>query len=128
MPVTIELIHDDRIVLQTYSDPLSANDFYELKNRMENDILTAVSGKMPIIADFRQVQNLPGTMLSSGTRMLSTAHPNTGTIIAITDSAFIARMAQIFSHLAAKNQFRAVQSLEEAIALIERTLSAPDHV
>jgi hypothetical protein len=122
MPVTLELIHDDRVVLQTYSDPLSAADFYELKNRMEKELLPAAAAKLHVIADFRQVHNLPGTMLSSGTRMLSTAHPNTGTIIAVTQSAFVSRMAQIFSHLAARHQFRAVPSLDEALALMNQTL------
>ncbi len=122
MPITVELIRQNRAVLQTYCDPVDAAQMHELKNRMQQDILPAASGKIHIIADFRQVKNLPGMILSSGARMLNTAHPNTGTIIFIAPNAFIGSMAGIFSRIAARHTFKMAQSLDEALEIIDSLL------
>lgn len=123
MPITVELIKDHRVVLQTYSDPLDATQMNDLKNRMQRDILPAAIGKMHVIADFRQVQNLPGTLLSSGSQMLSKAHPNTGTVIFVTQNAFVSSMAQIFSRVASKHTFRITQTLDDAMKIVDDILA-----
>ena len=123
MPVTVELIKDHRVVLQTYSDPLDATQMNDLKNRMQRDILPAAIGKMHVIADFRQVANLPGMLLGSGSRMLMSAHPNTGTIIFVTQNAFVSSMAQIFSRIAARHTFKLAQTLDEALKFADDILA-----
>ncbi|MFN8376908.1 MAG: hypothetical protein U0694_29045 [Anaerolineae bacterium] len=123
MPITIEFIRPNRVVLQTYRDPIDAAQFAELKRRMHTEILPAAAGKVHIIADFRQVKNLPGTMLSRGAQMLETAHPNTGTIVFLTDNMFMSRMAQIFARLAPRFQVAVVSSLDEAQRIIDKALT-----
>ncbi len=125
MPIQVELIRDNRVILQTYSDPLDSAHMSALRNKMDRVILPAAEGKVHIIADFRAVKNLPGTILSSGTTMLSNSHPNTGQIVCVTPSAFINAMARIFVSLSAKANVpvKIVQSLEEAYAEIDTLLA-----
>lgn len=123
MPITVELIRDNHVVLQTYCDPLDATQMNELKNKMQREILPAAAGKVHIIADFRQVQNIPSTILSSGARMLGTAHPNTGTMVLLTQSAFIGSMGRVFSRLAPRHSIKMVQSLDEAMEIVDALLS-----
>lgn len=122
MPITVELIRNNRVVLQIYSDPVDTAQMHELKNRMNQDILPVATGKIHIIADLRQVQNLPNVILTSGTRMLSAAHPNTGTIVFIIQNAFVGSMARVFSRIAARHTFKMAQSLDEALEIIDSIL------
>ena len=62
---------------------------------MEEVIFPSAKGKLHVIADFSGIQNVPGTILSSGSAMLRTPHPNTGYIILVTSNAFINGMARM---------------------------------
>ena len=123
MPVQIELIRENTVVLQTYSEPLDSRQMIELKDRMDRIILPAAVGKMHIIADFTHITNLPGTILSSGTSMLRTPHVNSGRIICVTPNAFVKAMAHVFARLSAKQSVKVVQSLEEAYREVDAILS-----
>lgn len=90
---------------------------------MENVILATAQGKLHVIADFRDIQNLPGTILTSGSSMLRKVHPNTGKIVFITPSAFINAMAHILVRLSPKQQIVVVQTLEEAYKEIDALLA-----
>ncbi|GIL14117.1 MAG: hypothetical protein BroJett038_28370 [Chloroflexota bacterium] len=122
MSITVELVRENRVVLQTYSNPVDTAQIHELKNRMQRDILPAATGKIHIIADLRQVRNLPNMILSSGARMLNAAHPNTGTIVFITQNAFVGSMARVFSRIAAQHTFKMARSLDEALEIIDSIL------
>ncbi len=123
MPITVELIRENRVVLQTYSEPLNSTDMNHLRNQMENDILPSAAGKVHVIADLRDVENLPGTILSSGSGMMRKPHPNTGQIIFITSNGFVSAMANIFAKLAPKQSVIAVRSLEEAYKEVDALLA-----
>ena len=70
MSIHVELINENRVVLQTYSDPLDHTQMTALRLKMEREILPLAAEKLHIIADFRGVKNLPGTILSSGSGMM----------------------------------------------------------
>lgn len=123
MPIQIELIRENRVVLQTYSEPLNSSEINNLKVKMESVILASAIGKLHIIADFRGIQNLPGTILSSGSNMLRKAHSNTGQIVFITSSAFVGAMARILVKLSPKQQLIVVQTLDEAYKEIDALLA-----
>jgi hypothetical protein len=119
MPIQVEFIKNNCAVLQTYSDPLSSAQMNALKIKMEQEIFPTTTGKVHIIADFTGVKNLPGTILSSGSSMLQSAHPNTGTIICVTASGFIQGMARVLTVLSSKQSFKIVTSLDAAFTEID---------
>jgi hypothetical protein len=123
MPIQVEFIKDNRVVLQTYCDPLDSAQMSALKMKMEREIFPQTAKKVHIIADFSAVKNLPGTILSSGSRMLSSAHPHTGTILFVTTSGFVQAMARVFSVVSSNQTFKIVSSLEQALAEIDALLA-----
>ena len=123
MPVHVELIKNNNVVLQTYSDPLTNLDLSQLKNQMTNEILPAATGKLHVIADLRNIQNLPGTILSSGSSMLQTPHANTGLIICVTSNSFLNAMAHILVKLVPKQPVKVMKTLEEAYKEVDTLLS-----
>lgn len=122
MSINVELINHNRVVLQTYCDPLDSSQMNALRIKMEAEILPQTTEKIHIIADFSGVKNLPGTILSSGSGMLRGAHPNTGMIICVTSGTFVNAMAGIFTKLTTGDRFRIVRSLEEAHMEIDQLL------
>ncbi len=122
MPINVELIKDNRAVLQTYSDPIDHAQMNALRIKMEGEILPQTGEKIHIIADFSAVKNLPGSILSSGAGMLRGAHPNTGVVICVTSGAFVNAMAGIFTKLTGGDRFRIVRSLAEAHNEIDQLL------
>jgi len=123
VPIHVELIKENKVILQTYSDPLMNNDLGTLKNRMVNEFLPAATGKLHVIANFQDIENLPGTILSSGSSMLQTPHPNTGLIICVTPNSFLNAMAHILAKLAPKQPLKVVKTLEEAYEEVDKLLS-----
>lgn len=123
MPVQVVLTKENRVVLQTFSDPVSNADMLQVKTKMEHEILPGSTQKLHIIADFSAVWNLPGTILTSGSNMLSRAHPNTGSIICVTQNGFIRAMARVLVTLSPKHSFKIVHSLDEAYAEVDRLLT-----
>lgn len=122
MPIQVEMIRENKVVLQTYTDPLNSSDLNNLRNQMENNILPSASGKIHVIADFSGVKNLPGTILSSGSGMLRTPHSNTGQIICVTRNSFVNAMAKIFVKLSPKQPVMVMQSLDEAYKVVDALL------
>ena len=123
MPVQIELIRENTVVLQTYSEPLDSRQMIELRDQMDQVILPSAAGKMPIIADFSNIRNLPGTILTSGTSMIRKPHANSGQIIFVTSNAFVNAMAHTFARLSFKQSIKVVQSLEKAYQAVDALLS-----
>ena len=122
MPINVQLINDNRVALQTYSDPLDHAQMTALRLKMEREILPLTGEKIHIIADFSGVKNLPGTILSSGAGMMRGAHPNTGVIICVTSGAFVNAMAAIFTSLFSSDRFKIFRSLDEAYKEIDQLL------
>jgi hypothetical protein len=119
MPVQVDFDTKNHIVLQTYTDPLSSPEINGLRDKMTREILPSTGEKIHVIADFRGVKSLPGTILSTGMGMLRSAHPNTGLIVAVTKSAFVNAMARVFRDLVSNHSFVVVTSLEAAHAEID---------
>lgn len=126
MPVTVELIRQGRVALQTYSDPLTMPHLDALQQQMNRDIFPGAAGKVHILSDFRQVRHLPSMILSRGAFMLNNAHPNMGTIVAVIADPFIYRMARAFASLTARKPFRVARSFEEGIGAIDDLLAKED--
>lgn len=122
MPIEIELVPDRRVVLQTYYDPLTAEDFQQLKERMDGEILPQSPHVLHIIADCQHVSSLPRTVLTSGLNMMNRAHPNTGIVICVTRSEFINAMARIFSAILSTQRVQLAKSLPEAYAKIDQLI------
>ena len=122
MPIQTTLIRENKVVLQSYTEPLNNNEMNELRMLMEEVIFPSAKGKLHVIADFSGIQNVPGTILSSGSAMLRTPHPNTGYIILVTSNAFINGMARMLVRLSPKQSFIVVRSLEEAYQEVDALL------
>jgi hypothetical protein len=123
MPVQVEFIKENRVVLQTYTDPLVKADLIASQQTMICDIFPYSMGKLHIISDFGNVKNLPSTILRSGSAMMRTAHPNTGHIICVTQSSFITKMAYVFARLSPQYPVKVVGSLEEAYREVDALLA-----
>lgn len=123
MPVQIELTKDNRVVLQTYTEPLTSAHMVELKDRMDREILPASQHIVHIIVDFQGITSLPTSILTSGVNMMNRAHPNTGSVICVTRSEFVSAMARIFSGVLSRRRVRVVTSLEQAYDEIDALLT-----
>ena len=123
MPIHVDLIHQDRAVRQTYQEPVTAADLDGLRDLMQGVLLPAAGGKLHIIADFRQVHQLPDIILRNGLRMLNHAHPKTGVIVFVAQDRFIATMAAVFMRFYPSCAVRLVDTIEEAEAIIDALLT-----
>ena len=123
MPVAVEMIKQGRVAVQTYSDPLEIADMYALKTTMQTEILAEAVEKVHIIADFRQIHQLPTTLLSRGAFMLNNAHPNTGMVVVVIENALVFRMARAFTSLAPKQSVKVIDSFDKALKLIDDLLA-----
>jgi hypothetical protein len=123
MPITIELIKQGRVALQTYSDPLVMRDLETLNDTMGQEILPSAEGKIHILADFRLVRHPPIFLLARGASLLDRTHPNTGTIVGILESALVYRMGLMFATLMPKHPIILVRSMDEAISIIDDLLA-----
>jgi hypothetical protein len=122
MPILVELVRENRAILQTYTDPLFKADLIASQQIMIRDIFPHSVDKLPIIADFGSVKNLPSIVLRSGSAMMRTAHPNTGHIICVTQSAFVTEIAHVFARLSPQYPVKVVGSLEEAYREVDALL------
>ena len=95
-----------------------------LRNLLEDNLLPAAAGKLPIIADLRQVHYISDIALRDGMRMLNHAHPNTGMIIVVAPNHFVATMAAVFMRFYSSSSMRLVASMEEAEATVDVLLAA----
>jgi hypothetical protein len=123
MPIETELIKDNRVVLQTYRNPLTTEDFHELKKVMEDEILSKSQHVVHIIADFRGVSSVPRTILTSGINMMNRAHPNTGIVVCVIENEFINAIARIFSGVLSSRRVRLVKSIQSAYETIDLLLA-----
>jgi hypothetical protein len=122
MPIQLELIKENRVVLQTYSDPVDSTQLNELREHMDLIILPATTGKIHIIADFRGVKNLSGPVISLGAQMLYSRHLNTGMLVCITTNPLIIAMINVVSGLIPRQSFAVVSSFEAADNIIDQVL------
>jgi hypothetical protein len=123
VPIQVEFIRENRAVLQTYIDPLVRADLIASQQIMIRDIFPRSVDKLPIIVDFRRVNNLPSMVLKSSSVMMRTAHPNTGHIICVTRSAFVTKIAHVFAKLSPQYPVKVVQTLEEAYREVDALLA-----
>jgi hypothetical protein len=122
MPIQIEIICENRIVLQTFSDPLDSNQLIELRKKMYHVILPAATQKLYIIADFQGVKNPPSTLLSSATGMVRTRHANAGLLVCVSAHPLLTAMAHALSELVPQRPLIVVSSLEAALERIRPLL------
>jgi hypothetical protein len=122
MPIQVELINDNQVVLQTYREPLTTLDLTALRDTMDLGILPSASHEMMIIADLSALKKLPSTIFSTGVGMLSHAHPNTGMIICVSKNGFVQTMARLFTGVLPRQMFKIVASLDDALAEVDNQL------
>jgi hypothetical protein len=126
MPVTLELIKQGRVALQTYSDPLTMAHIVAVQAQIRDDILPAAVGMVYFIADFRQVHRLPPDILTRGAVMLDHTSANTGTIVAVFSNAVLYRMARAFVKMVPRHSVIIANSIDEALTIIEDLLAKED--
>jgi hypothetical protein len=124
MPVQVELMWDNRVVLQTFTDPLNSQQLIDLRAQMGNVIFPATTDKLHVIVDVRQVKHLPSTTISSVTGLFCTRHPNTGLIICIATNTFIVAVLETLNRLLPQHPLTVISSLEAALELIRPTLQS----
>ena len=118
MPITLELLYDGRVAVQTYTEPVSAGDMDAMYDRMYHEVLAPAPGKVHIIVDFTRVHDLPRTFLNMSTNMMKGAHSNTGTIIGVVNSGVILAMATIFSRVVRSTNVIITGSMDEALSRV----------
>jgi hypothetical protein len=122
MPISVSLIKEGRVALQTYTDPLTMHDLEALNNTMREDILASAAGKVHVVADFRLMHSPPIFMLARGAAQLDRSHPNTGVIVGILENSVIYRLGVMFVNLAPKHDVRLARSLAEGMRIIDDIL------
>jgi hypothetical protein len=122
MPISLRLIKDGRVVVQTYTDPLTMSDMEILNETMRDEILAPAAGKVHILADFRSMHSPPIFMLARGAAQLDRSHPNTGVIIGILENSLVYRMGLMFVNLSPKHDIRLTRTFDEAMNMIDDIL------
>jgi hypothetical protein len=119
MPISVSLIKEGRVALQTYTDPLTMHDLETLNDTMRDDILVPAAGKVHILADFRLMHSPPIFMLARGAAQLDRSHANTGVIVGILENSVVYRMGLMFVNLAPKYDIRLARSFADAMRIID---------
>lgn len=123
MPISLSLIKEGRVVVQTYTEPLTMGDLETLNDTMHADILAPAAGKVHILADFRAMHSPPIFMLARGAAQLDRSHPNTGVIIGILENGLVYRMGLMFVNLSPKHDVRLARTYDEAMKMIDDLLA-----
>jgi hypothetical protein len=124
MPVKVQLLRNNRVMLFTYSSPLttaeavSASQSYRsARDRASAPLLT--------IHDLSRVSNLPQSVLSlARSRCFDRVrHPMEGVMVIVTHSSFIKALAGAVLRLIPGLEMRVVETMDQAWATVESILA-----
>jgi hypothetical protein len=127
MPVNTELLHDDRVLVLTYTDPLMNSDVLSGINAYQ-DTYAKATRPLHSINDVTQVTRMPPNLLSLIARTQDSPfrHSMAGIFVVVTNSPFVLTLASATARLIPRSKIRAVETLESAWAEINEVLAAED--
>lgn len=122
MSIDVTVIKEKRAVLQTWHEPVDAEQMDRLRDLMDKVLLPAADGKLHIIADFQSVHSVPDILVRNGLRMLYHAHANMGVIIFVSQNATVSMLVSVLIRFFPKHTLRLVHSCDEAFSIIDSLL------
>jgi hypothetical protein len=123
MPASVELQRNDRLAIVTWSNPVIHEDFMNVFSIMEPVYIAA---KLPVYSIYMAIglTNLPPRAISTYLRDKRSplVHPMSGTLIVVSQGAFIRAMVDTAAKMSPPNKLKTAQTLEEAMTKIEAAL------
>ena len=123
MTLYIEMARENRVAVQTFSDPVDSPEVVELIVKLQREYLDHATKPGHAIVDFRQVTKLPSHMLSGVMGPLRTVHPMSGAIVIVTEGTFMSLMAGVLARLASQYQMFVCKTMDEAWQIIDKILA-----
>src|SRR5262249_37718934 len=123
MTLHIEMARENRVVLETFSDPIDIPEVVAIVVKLQREYLDPATKPVHAIVDFRQVTRLPKHMLSGVMGPLRQVHPNSGAIVIVTEAAFMSLMAGVLARLASQYQMFVCKTMDEAWHIIDKILA-----
>lgn len=122
MPIEMQLLRNQRVLLRTLSDPLDANDLFESFRIGARDIVGPSPHVIHLIFDATKLHKIPSNFLSFGRSAEKMAVAKTGRVVVVSESGFLKTMMAIVSQVTSLKPI-AVSTLDEALALVDRWLA-----
>lgn len=120
MPITVEVLHEGRVVLFHLVDPVS---LLELKNQLQEDGKTLFDESqhpVNVIYDCLKFHRLPADSLAQGMSMNRLKlFSYSGVVVVVTEQHFLATLMELFTKLTHLEGVETVHSLEQALARME---------
>jgi hypothetical protein len=125
MPVKTESLRDNRVLLLTYDDPLTAADVV-IGFDAYKAVYAHATKPVHSISDVTLVTRMPSNLLSLVARPKDSPlrHPLAGLFIVVTQSSFILALVSAITRLVPRSKIRAVETIDLAWAEIEAVLAA----
>jgi hypothetical protein len=125
MPVTTELLQDNRVLVLTYTDPLMNADVLSGIEAFQGAYARATK-PLHSINDVTQVTRMPPNLLSLIARAQDSPlrHPMAGMFVVVTKSSFVLALVSAASRLIPRSKIRAVESLDLAWSDINAALAS----
>ena len=129
MPVSLELLHDNHLMVFTYTDPFSIVEMNEMFNNAM-PLLDKVTGAVYGIHDGSRLRTLPRNMLSfaSRTGKVNLNHPNAGSVCVIAPTMFMHVVVNAISKALPSGKLFVVKTMEEALAKIDQLMADEEKV
>src|SRR5215813_6578658 len=122
MTLHIEMARDNRVAVQTFSDPVDIPEVVEIVARLQRDYLDHATKPLHALVDFRRVTKLPSHMLSGVMGPMRKVHPMSGAIVIVTEGAFMSLMAGVLARLVPQYRMYVCKTLDEAWRIIDEIL------
>jgi len=123
MPVEVKIERDGRAILSTFLEPLDMQEIVEANDKSTREHLQFATKPVHSIIDTTQIHKLPSNMLSNSMHLSRKLHPMVGTMVVVTNNAFINAMSAILSKAPMGKKIVICQTVEEAWAIIDRLLA-----
>ena len=123
MPVEVELLRNDRLVVYTWADPVSNDDFTGAFDSVA-PLYRETTRPIHSIQVAYKVTNLPPNVLGTVLRMSNSplVHPMSGTVVVVTTNSFVRTMVQTAAKLRRKGKLQVTATLDDALAKIDQIL------
>ena len=124
MPARTELLKDGRVLLLTYTDPMTTDDLQLALNDLHH-VCTVALAPVHTITDISTITNLPPKIVSflRYNPYSPFKNPNTGTFMVIVRSRFVGTIVNTLASLARGFDIRSVPTMEDAWAQLDGILA-----
>lgn len=129
MPSRTELLKGGRVLLLTYTDPMTTADLQQALGELHH-VCEAASAPVHTITDISTVTNLPPKIVSflRYNPYSPFKNPNTGTFIVIVRSRFVGTIVNTLASLSRGFDIRSVSTMEQAWVQVDGILAAETQV